>query len=168
VPDLGYFRYLLAYTRWARDRVLDAASKLSEAEYLAPRGLDHGSIHSTLFHTLAAEMLWRRRWMGAKDARVIDEAVAPNLVQLVRLWLLEDSKIDAHLAALDESGLDQPVEYTNSMGVPFAEPFYLHLTQMVIHGPQHRSEVALALTQLGHSPGFLDFVAFVRERPPVA
>jgi uncharacterized damage-inducible protein DinB len=40
------------------------------------------------------------------------------------------------------------------------------MTQFVIHGIEHRSEVALALTQLGQSPGFLDYLAFVRERRP--
>jgi uncharacterized damage-inducible protein DinB len=163
--DLEYFRYAFAYTRWARDRVLGAAEKLTEADYVAPRALDHGSIHSTLFHTFAAEGLWRRRWMGEANASLMPEGVAPDLTGLWKLWLLEDAKVDAYLRGLAELDLGRPVGYTSAAGVRYSEPLYLHLTQVVIHGAQHRSEVALELTHLGYSPGFLDFIAFVRENP---
>jgi uncharacterized damage-inducible protein DinB len=164
--DITYFRYLLVYTRWARDRVLDAATKVPASEYLAPRALDHGSIHSTLFHTMAAETLWRRRWMGDQDARIMPESAAPNLQTLTSLWLVEDAKVDSYLDGLADGDLQRRIDYSNSSGVRFAEPLYLHLTQILVHGAQHRSEVALALTALGQSPGFLDFVAFAREQPP--
>jgi uncharacterized damage-inducible protein DinB len=101
----GYFRYLLAYSRWARDRVLDAASALTPTEYLAPRGLDHGSIHNTLMHILAAEVLWRRRWMGEGDAAIGGPGIAQSFEGLRFLWNLEDQKLDAFLDSLAPSTL---------------------------------------------------------------
>jgi uncharacterized damage-inducible protein DinB len=38
------------------------------------------------------------------------------------------------------------------------------MTQAIIHKTQHRSEIAFMVTQLGYSPGDLDFSRYVRER----
>lgn len=164
VPTLDYFRCILDYTVWARGRVLDAAARLTDADYQAPRGLDHGSIHTTLVHTFAAEALWRQRWLRRDHAALMSAAVAPDLTTLRRLWTLEDAKRAAFLDGLADADTARRIEYVSGSGVPYTEPLWQHLTQIVVHGAQHRSEVALALTQLGQSPGFLDFMAFARER----
>ena len=38
------------------------------------------------------------------------------------------------------------------------------MTQAVTHHMQHRSEIALEVTQLGYSPGDLDVTRYFRER----
>lgn len=164
MPGIDYFRTLYGYTCWARDRVLEAASRLPEADYIADLGMDHGSIHSTLVHTFAAEALWRQRWLGREDAKVMTPDVAPSLAVLRGLWSLEDAKVRAYLEGLSDSDMDREIAYVTSLHVRLVEPLWQHLTQIVVHGAQHRSEAAMELTRLGHSPEFLDFIAFTRVR----
>jgi len=161
---VGYLRLMYEYVCWGRERVLAAAERAPEREYLAARGLDHGSIHETLVHVFAAEVLWRRRWMGDTDAKLLTAAEAPSLRQLRDPWALEEAKMRAFLTGVSDAELERQVAYTGTSGAAWAESMWEQMTQMVVHGVEHRSEVALALTQLGHSPGFLDFLAFVRER----
>jgi uncharacterized damage-inducible protein DinB len=168
MPTREYFGYLLRYSRWARDRVLSACEALSAGDNMSGRGLDHGSIHATMEHVFGAEVLWRRRWQGNGSEGPQSGPLASDLNALRRLWLLEDAKVDAHLASLTEADLSMPVRYKSSSGQNFSEPLFPHLTQIVVHRAQHRSEVALELTRLGHSPGFLDFLAFAREDLPAS
>jgi len=42
-------------------------------------------------------------------------------------------------------------------------PLGMLMTQAVTHHMQHRSEIALQVSQLGHSPGDLDFSRYYRE-----
>jgi uncharacterized damage-inducible protein DinB len=114
-------------------------------------------------HVFAVETLWRQRWMGRSDAILLTDADVPALADLRRLWSLEEAKMRAYLADLKDGDLSRTVSYQGRAG-SWSEALWEQVTQLVIHGCDHRSEIALALTQLGHSPGFLDFLAFVREK----
>ena len=56
---------LYEYNRWANARILGAAAKISEAQFLAPAEFPHGGLRGTLVHTLFAEWIWRLRWLGS-------------------------------------------------------------------------------------------------------
>jgi len=57
-------RELYDYNYWARDRQLEACSKLSEEQLLRPMGNSFPSLRDTLAHLLAAEWIWLERFRG--------------------------------------------------------------------------------------------------------
>ena len=59
---------LYKYNSWANKRILDAAAKLTNEQFLAPASYPHGGLRSTLTHTLFAEWIWRTRWLGESPA----------------------------------------------------------------------------------------------------
>jgi len=164
--SVDYFRTLFDYTYWARDRIMAAAAGISEPDYLYHRGMDHGSIHATLVHALASEVLFRDRWRGLHTW--LTEEDLPGIEALRRRWTLEEATTRGFLAGLTDGDLATEVVYTTRSGVRQSEPLWQTLTQIVSHQTQHRSEVAWVLTQLGRSPGFLDFLGFTRETRPQA
>jgi uncharacterized damage-inducible protein DinB len=160
-----FFQQLFDYTYWGRDRIIAAASKLTAEQLTAPTWLDHGSIHATLVHQLASEFLFRQRWEGSSPTRVLDTGDLPDLGSLTQHWREQETAVVRFLAGLTDADLSRRVEYRSRAGEPQSDLLWQVLFQIVNHSTQHRSEVALALTQLGQSPGFLDYMAYVRERP---
>jgi uncharacterized damage-inducible protein DinB len=52
------------------------------------------------------------------------------------------------------------IEYINTQGEVWSYPLWQQLINQVNHATQHRSEVAVILTECGHSPGDLDFLVY--------
>ena len=65
------------------------------------------------------------------------------------------------LGRLDDARLGETIAYTNFQGERWAYPLWQQMIHQVNHATQHRSEAAMLLTRLGHSPGGLDLLYFV-------
>lgn len=158
---------LFDYNYWANGRVLNAAARLSHSQLITPVRLSHGSIHGALVHILAAEAIWRRRCQESiSPTTLLSESDFPSLEALRERWTEEEKAMRLYLDRLTETMLDRPVHYTTTRGLP-QETILAHiLTHVVNHGTQFRGEAAVALSELGHSPGDLDFIAFIRGRQP--
>jgi uncharacterized damage-inducible protein DinB len=83
---------------------------------------------------------------------------------LVARWTEEEATMRAYLASLTDADLQQVVESRNSAGQVFRYPLWQILIHVVNHGTQHRSEVALYLTNFGRSPGNMDFLVYIDEQ----
>jgi uncharacterized damage-inducible protein DinB len=156
-----FFRTLVDYHYWARDKLLAAVEQLPESAYLAPRPMDYGSIHGTLAHTLGAEIVWSNRWGGVSLPRIPGASDFKGLSELTARWREQESQIRSYLADLgDDELMSRVLEYRSTEGVPFRRDLWETLIHLINHGTNHRSEVAATITQLGHSPGDLDMIVY--------
>ena len=156
---------LYDYNYWANARVLSAAARVTPEQFLAPANLSHGSVRGALVHTLGAEVVWRMRWQeGISLPGLPAETEFPTLGEVQARWREEERKMRAFLATLTDDGLQQPLRYQSTKGVPYENVLWQLLMHLVNHGTQFRGEAAVALTAYGQSPGDLDMLAFFRGR----
>jgi uncharacterized damage-inducible protein DinB len=154
---------LYDYNYWANARILERTTHVSEAQFVAPAGVSHGSLHGTLVHTLATEWMWRVRCQeGLSPAGLLGEADLPSLEAIRSRWQSEEQAMRAYLASLNDTALAGVVHYTTTRGVPHQNKLWHLLVHVVNHGTQFRAEAAVLLTEYGHSPGDLDLIAFLR------
>ena len=92
---------LFDYNYWANGRVLNAASRVTPAQFVAPAGLSHGSVRGALVHVLSAEVVWRLRCQeGISPPAMLLETGFPTLDSLREFWNEEEQAMRAYLAGL--------------------------------------------------------------------
>lgn len=153
------------YNYWANRRILARAESLSAAQLSDHAPYMWDSILRTMAHALGAEWIWRQRVQGG-----VSPAALLNLDQFTTLdllrqrWAEEEQEMRAYLATLNDADLDRVVEYAGTDGTKFHRPLWQILTHVVNHGTQHRSEVALYLTNFDCSPGNMDITAYLLDQ----
>jgi len=162
---LDLIKTLYAYSAWANNRVLETAAKLDPDRYFAKVGGSFDSVHDTLTHTVGAQWLWLRRWLGESPQAMLGPAEFEGIADLRRRWEEVEAETQTYLAGLDETALGRVLRYRDTRGLEHAFPLWQTLIHQVNHATQHRSEAALMLTWLGHSPGELDLVRYLEQQP---
>lgn len=164
--SIAHFSTLFDYQYWANHRIADAAARLTEEQrHARPFAID--SIHVTLVHLVATDWLWRQRRQGESPVSLPQVAEISTFEDLLQRWAEEEAAMRAYLTTLADTDLDRAVTYRTMSGQTWSQPVWQILAQMLNHGTQHRSEVAAMLTEMGASPGNLDFFVYLRERPDV-
>jgi len=103
------------------------------------------------------------RWQG-RSPRALP--AAPDFADLDAIrarWERIERDTHAFVAGLTDDALARVLEYTNMQGERWAYPLWQQMLHQVNHATQHRSEAAMMLTRLGHSPGWLDLLYFVDQ-----
>jgi uncharacterized damage-inducible protein DinB len=169
-----YVRSMLAYTVWANDKVLSAASALDAQQF--------ERIRDPFVHAVSTQRWWHAKWVG--DDAAFRMTVAEHLdsagdAENAAKWAqgapihhprtygevraVFRASHDA-LRSLGESLTDarcaESEQWWKTWGVENELPLADTIFQVVEHGVQHRSEVAVMLTETGHSPGELDYLNF--------
>lgn len=155
-------RSLYDYTFWATDSIFEAAEKLSEDQLNdeMPNGV--GSIRVTLVHLLSGHWIWCERWQGNSPTAMLNPDDFPTLATIRARWQEEKQLMYNLLATLSDEDLERQIMYSSTMlpGRIFQLPLWQLMLHLVNHGTQHRSEIAMRLTELGHSPGELSMNFF--------
>ena len=151
-------RSLIDYNRWANERILVAAGGVSDEEF-ARKGDDGLSIENALRHAVRTQIWWLGNWTGTD---VVD--VDRSRDGLRRGYADAHERLDAFVSSTDEAGWERMVEFSFQPGSPLRLPLWQTVTQVMLHGIQHRSEGAVLLTRAGHSPGNLDYIWWLLGR----
>lgn len=157
---------LYDYNYWSTQRILAATSQVSQEQFLAPSAHSFGSLRGTLVHTLDGECAWRMLLQHQTLAyfRAMKEDAFPSFDVLEPRWNEEERAMRDYLAGLTDDQLAEYMRYTTPEGEKRERVLWHCLLHVVNHGTQHRSETAAILTEYGHSPGELDFTAFLNEQ----
>ena len=154
---------LLAYNRWANERLLALAERVPPEGQHERFGGGADSLHRTFVHLLSAEVIWLRRCQGKSPLVALDPSDFPDLAAIHARWDAHDAEVADFLTELSPGRLATPVSYVNVLGETWEYPVWQMLIHVVNHGTHHRSEVADLLTRLGFSPPPLDFLVYVDE-----
>jgi uncharacterized damage-inducible protein DinB len=152
-----------AYNRWANQRILDTAKGLTHEQLLAPVGASFESVRDTLVHTMQVQHNWLQRFQAKNLPAPISPDSIPDLSEIRASWNRIDRETEAYITSLKDTDLVKVIEYINSRGVLCRYIQWQMMLHQVNHATQHRSEVAVMLTQFGHSPGSLDYLVYVDQ-----
>ncbi|MEJ2484505.1 MAG: DinB family protein [Anaerolineales bacterium] len=163
----AYIEQLMDYNYWANGLILKYIEKLSEDQFIEERTAFGDSLKGILTHVLFGEQLWLDRMQGRKMTR---EAMIkffrpnkyPTLKPMISDWFDLELSMRSYMSDLNDSQLLSTFKYSRTDSVEYESRRVDIFTQMVLHGMQHRSECAVILTNLGHSPGNIDYIVYLR------
>lgn len=156
-------RTLYEHYFWANERLLNAVAQLP-ADQFATAALGPCALRPTLVHLVNAIWTWRSRWQGTSVTTALEPEAFPTLGAVLERWQQEDELLRPYLASLTDEQLQERFDYRLVKGTPFNSIRWHTLVQVANHATQHRAEIALLLTELGYSPGDLDFIMFARAK----
>lgn len=153
------------YNLWANERLYEAASKLSGADYRADRGAFFKSMHGTLNHMLVADRIWMRRFTGEGDvAPSLDTILYEDFSELRAARRAEDERIVRYAQSLTDDDLAGWFRYrTITNPVDMEQQLSPALDHFFNHQTHHRGQAHALLTAItGTAPSF-DLITFQRE-----
>jgi uncharacterized damage-inducible protein DinB len=169
VVPVESLRKLYDYNYWARDRQLEACSKLTAEQFLRPMGSSFGSLRDTLAHLLAVEWVWLERFQGRSPQAIPGWLDALETVTSMReRWQDVECGLRRYLGDLRPETLARPLSYVNLKGEAWTYPLGQALFHLVNHQTYHRGQVTTLLRQLGGESVAVDFLVYVdlRSGPP--
>jgi uncharacterized damage-inducible protein DinB len=168
VDSLGLARTLVDYNEWANERILATSDRVPDEAFRRPlTGAGHGSIFGQLRHVAYVQLGYLAAFEGrAIDAAAGAAAVTASGVDLESRAGVRDAFQRGHqgwrelAAGLTAERWSEPQHQW-----PGKLPLGIYMLQVLLHSQYHRGETAALLTELGYSPGDIDFLFFTFERP---
>ncbi len=162
----AHFVGMAEYNAWANARLYRMANELPDELYRKDVGAYFKSLHGTLNHLLATDLIWLRRLSGAgEQPKRLDEIVRDDLRSLTHARVQEDARLLQLVSGLDEAQLDEPFAFRTSNGKPNALKRREALAHLFNHQTHHRGQAHAILTSVGvREPDSLDLLVLLRER----
>ena len=159
VDDL---REHLAYSVWASQRLVQAASELTETELLRDFQTADRSVLGTLVHAFTADRIWLTRLRKAPPQYSSESD--RHLSVLEKEWPELYRQYDEWLDGMNDDAVRADLTYQDMRGREWSQPIWKLVLHVVNHATHHRGQVSGFLRAMGHVPPVLDLVAFYRLR----
>jgi uncharacterized damage-inducible protein DinB len=161
-------RELFAFNVWANHRVLAAAEALVADQFTKPMGSSFSSVRDTLAHISGVEWVWLERLQDRSPASIPDATEYSDVATLRTRWAELERRWLEYVSRLDQSELDEEVDYKTLSFGPSRDPRWQMMQHVVNHGTYHRGQVIAMLRQLGAKGIGTDLISFYRERKAAA
>ncbi len=161
--DKQIISQLYEYGIWANKKLLNTASALTAEQLRKPFTKHEFTILGSFVHLISAERRWYQSWIGVPLENRLTVDDLPTLDAVKARWEQLYVERRALIESLTPERLQQPL-VRKLQGQEQSIPLWQTLVHVANHGTQHRSEIALMLTDLGHSPGDLDMVWYFMGR----
>jgi uncharacterized damage-inducible protein DinB/nucleotide-binding universal stress UspA family protein len=158
---------MIEYSRWADERLIVAASGLTDDQYCRVLGGGFGSVQAVVAHIAGAANAWRIRYGGGRVTTLLNHEQLPT-VDMARRELLKAYEVIAHEAVRPAEELDEPFEYRNIQGIDVRVPRWAVLRHFVNHATYHRGQLASMLRILDKTPPPTDFMVWMLEQQATA
>ena len=151
----------LQYSKWANQRLIDAAAKLTPEELARDFGTADKTVLGTLVHIYASERTWLRRLIGEPPIPfVTDSDYRMSVIQddwpsLGRRWT-------EWASVLTDPDAEKVISYRDLRGNPWEQPVWQIVLHAVNHSTHHRGQVSGFLRALGRTPPSLDLIRYYR------
>jgi uncharacterized damage-inducible protein DinB len=164
---LARYHMFAGYNAWCNERLYDATTQVSDANYRANRGAFFESLHGTLNHLLVGDRIWMRRFTGQGAVPTsLDAILFDDFMQLRSARRAEDERIRHYVGTLREDDLAKTIRFRTvvnpqdieQMLAPALDHFFNHQTH-------HRGQAhALLSAIIGKDPTpSFDLIIYQRE-----
>jgi uncharacterized damage-inducible protein DinB len=166
VTLIDTIRLLARYNRLANERLYDTCATVGDGERKKIRPAFFDSIHGTLNHIMVGDRVWLARFEGVSapstnlDAILYDDFAAMRAARRV-----EDARIEAFAAMVDDAFLAGTIRYKNNEGRNFEDPTAMLTIHFFNHQTHHRGQVHDMLTQTDVEPPVLDLHRVLKPDP---
>lgn len=144
---------MMDHMYWADGRILDALvqSKTKNKELL-----------KLVRHVAVAERVWLSRLQGKASTQFSLWEEAEDLAPIRTMFEDNASDYRFYIEGLEESELDEMVNYASMGGVTFSTAVRDILSQVLLHGQYHRGQINRALRTESAEPVQVDYITFAR------
>lgn len=165
---IGTLMELFLHNDCTRNKLLDLASGLSDAQLDQSFEIGLGTLRRTLHHLWAAERIWLDRWLGRPNAKLAEPQPRQPVAELRRQFDETAAERNEWLSARTDEALERPLTYTNTRGQTLTFRLADTLTHVCNHGMHHRAQAINMLRQLGVRPPRADYIFMKIEQPSPA
>ena len=163
MPDTAdMLRLHLAYSAWASQRLMDAASQLTPDELTRNFNTADQSVLGTLAHVFGGDRAWLGRFEGNPPKTLLDQEDR-QLATLQREWPILQDRWKRWAESLTDEAALAPIAYVDFRGNPWEQPVWQIVLHVVNHGTHHRGQVTGFLRSMGHQPPPVDLHVYHRS-----